>query len=164
MPIASSDLEYRLSGGAANSNPNASLGGAKSGTTAGLNVYDDVSSAEALVGRTEYRGVYVVNSHATLTLYDAKAWLTSNTPSATTDVKIGLGTSVQGAQEQTVANETTKPTGVTFTAPSTKSTGISLGDIPPGGSRFIWFERTVGAETAALSSDPFVLRVEGDSN
>lgn len=163
MPIASSDLDYRLSGGAANANANASLGGAISSVSAGATIFDDVSSAEAAAGRIEYRGVYVKNNHATLTLYGATAWLTSNTPSATTDAALGLGTSALNAQEQTIANETTAPAGVTFSSPSAKGSGISLGDIPPGGTRFVWMRRTVNAGSASLSSDPFILRVEGDT-
>lgn len=162
MPIASADITYRLSGGAANALPNASLGGAMSSNEAGINILD-VSSTEATDGRVEVRGVYVRNGHGSLTLIAPVVWLNSNTPSATTTIELGLGTSAQGGTEQTVANETTMPAGVTFSAPTSKATGIALGDIPPGGSRFVWIRRTVNAGTAAIGSDAFTLRVEGDT-
>ena len=49
MAIISTDINYRLSGGAANSDTAASLGGAKS-SVAASNYFDDVSSAEASAG------------------------------------------------------------------------------------------------------------------
>lgn len=55
MAIVSGDILYKLSGGSGNSDPNASLGGVISTTTASTNVYDDVGSAEAIAGDIEYR-------------------------------------------------------------------------------------------------------------
>lgn len=163
MPIQPSDIQYRLSGGAANADPRLALGGAKSATAAGTDVFDDVSSSEALAGRIEYRLVYVHNAHATLTLTGAVAWLNSNTPSAATDLALGLGTSAMNATEQSVASETTAPGGVVFSAAASKEAGIALGDVPSGQSRAIWLRRTVGAGAAAIGSDPFTIRVEGDT-
>ena len=52
------DLEYRLSGGAANSDPILSIGGAMSSVeVTGSTLFDTVSSAEAAAGDTEYRCV-----------------------------------------------------------------------------------------------------------
>ena len=116
MAILTTDIIYRLSGGAANSDPNASLGGAKSSVAAGSNLFDDKSSAEATAGRIEYRCFYVHNAHASLTYLAPKIWIQTNTPSADTTVDIGLGTSAVNGTEQTVANETTAPVGVTFSA------------------------------------------------
>jgi len=73
MPIASADIKYRLSGGAANADPLVSLGGAKSSVDAGSNLLDPVSSSEALAGDIEYRCYYIHNAHATLTLENAVA-------------------------------------------------------------------------------------------
>lgn len=101
MAIVSTDIQYRLSGGAANSDPALSLGGVKS-STAASNYFDDVSSAEASAGDTEYRCVYVHNAHATLTLIGAKVFIQTNTPSGDTDVAIGLGSSAINGTEQTV--------------------------------------------------------------
>lgn len=85
MPIISTDIQYRLSGGAANSDPNVALGGAKSSTSVGAglhNLFDIVSSAESSSGDTEYRCVYVHNNHGTLTMQNSVIWIASNTPSA----------------------------------------------------------------------------------
>ena len=163
MPIISTDIKYRLSGGASNTDPAASLGGAKSSTDAASTIFDDVSSAEATAGDIEYRCVYVHNNHGSLTLQGAKVWIQTQTPSADTDVAIGLGSSAVNGTEQTVANEGTAPTGVTFSAPSSFAGGLTIGDIPAGEHKAVWVRRTVNAGAAA-ASDSFTLRVQGDTN
>lgn len=163
MAIVSSDIKYRLSGGASNTNPAASLGGVKSSTDAS-NYFDDVSSAEASAGDTEYRCVYVHNNHGTLTLIGAKIWIQANTPSSDTSVDIGLGSSAVNGTEQTVADEQTAPTGgVTFSAPTSYAGGLSIGDIPAGQHKAVWVRRTINSAAAAYS-DSFTLRVQGDTN
>lgn len=163
MPIVSTDIVYRLSGGAANADQNASLGGAKSATAASASIFDDVSSAEASSGDAEYRCVYVHNNHGTLTYLGAKIWIQTNTPSADTDVAIGLGTSAVNGVEQTVADEQSAPAGVTFSAPASFAGGLVLGDIPAGQHKAVWIRRTVNAG-ASVASDSFTLRVQGDTN
>lgn len=162
MPIVANDIKQRLSGGAANSVANASLGGAKSSNDAPSALFDNVSSAEAAAGLVEYRCVYVHNAHATLTLTTAKAWIQANTPSLDTTVAIGLGTSALNATEQTVANEATAPAGVTFSEPANEGASIALGDIPPGQHRALWIRRTVNAGAAA-ANDSYTVRVKGDT-
>lgn len=163
MTIASSDIQYRLSGGASNSTPASSLGGVKSSATVSSGIFDSVSAVEASSGRVEYRCVYVHNSHSTDTLSNAVAWVNSDTPLTTTDIAIALGSSALNGTEQTVAAETTAPGSVTFSAAATKAAGISLGNIPAGQSRALWLRRTVAAGTASVASDPFTIRVEGET-
>ena len=162
MAIVSTDIQYRLSGGASNSDPALSLGGVKS-STAASNYFDDVSSAEASAGDTEYRCVYVHNNHGTLSLIGAKVFIQTNTPSSDTDVAIGLGSSAINGTEQTVANESTAPTGVSFSAPTTFAGGLAIGDLAAGAHRAVWVRRTVNAGAAAYA-DSFTLRVQGDTN
>ncbi len=163
MPILTTDIIYRLSGGASNTDPAAALGGAKSSTSMPSGIFDDVSSAEASAGDIEYRCIYIHNNHGSLTLQAPKIFIQANTPSATTTVAIGLGTSVQGGTEQTVADEGTAPAGVSFSEPADFAAGIALGDIPPAGHRAVWIRRTITAGTAA-ANDSFTLRVTGDTN
>ena len=162
MAIVSTDIQYRLSGGASNSDPALSLGGVKS-STAASNYFDDVSSAEASAGDTEYRCVYVHNNHGTLSLIGAKVFIQTNTPSSDTDVAIGLGSSAINGTEQTVANESTAPTGVSFSAPTTFAGGLAIGDLAAGAHKAVWVRRTVNAGAAAYA-DSFTLRVQGDTN
>lgn len=81
---------------------------------------------------------------------------------------IGLDTTAASAigsasaQALEVANESTAPSGVSFSSPTTKSTGLSLGDLGPGECRAVWVRRTC-ANNGAFASDGFTLRVEGDT-
>lgn len=162
MPIISTDIKYRLSGGGSNTDPALSLGGAKSSTDMPSGLLDTVTSGEAASGDTEYRAFYVHNAHATLTLEAAKLWIQANTPSADTTLEVGLGTSAVNATEQTVANEGVAPSGVTFVAAADEAGAISLGDIPAGQHRAVWIKRIVSA-AAAASNDTANLRVKGDT-
>ena len=159
MPVGSDYVEYRLSGGASNASGAASLGGAKSGTAAMSQLFDNVSSTEAAAGLVEYRCVYV---HAKLDVLGAKAWIPSNTPNAGTIVEIGLGTSAVGAVEQTIANERTAPADVTFSAALSLANAVSLGNMTAGQGRAVWLRRTVSPGAVGISSDPITLRTTGD--
>lgn len=166
MPIVTSDLQYRLSGGAANSVPDNSLGGAISSTALAdatlQNLFDNAPSSETTSGSTSYRCFYVRNGHATLALQAAKVWIQTQTPSPDTSVEIGLGTSAVNGTEQTVANENTAPTGVTFSAPSTEGAALSIGDIPAGQHKAVWIKRIINPGSAAYN-DSTLLRLKGDT-
>jgi hypothetical protein len=167
MPIVASDIVERLSGGAGNSDPNASLGGAISSTAVTdnttHNLWDVVSSAESSAGDTEYRCIYVRNSHGSLTLQSAKVWISTNTPSADTAIRIALGTSAVNGTEQTIANESTAPTGVTWSTAANEGAALSIGNIPAGQHKAIWIERVVGSSATAANDDSYVLTYAGDT-
>jgi hypothetical protein len=163
MPIVAGDIKYRLSGGASNSDPLLSLGGVMSTTTdAPAGIFDDVASADSAAGDIEYRCIYVLNNHGSLTLQNAKIWIEANTPSATTTIAIALAGEGLNATAETVANENTAPTGETFSSPANEGAGLSLGNIPFGQRYAVWIRRTVDAGTAA-AADTFTLRVKGDT-
>jgi len=166
MPIISTDIVYRLSGGASNTDVNASLGGAKSSTSVGTglhNLFDVVGSAEAAAGDTEYRCVYVHNNHGTLTMQAAKIWISSNTPSTDTSVEIALGSSAVNGTETSVANENTAPSGPTFSAPASEGTALSIGDIPAGQHKAVWIKRIVNTGAVAYNNDTATLTVKCDT-
>jgi hypothetical protein len=106
MAITASDIEYRLSGGAANTSPAAALGGAMSTAGGGVitsaalnNLWDDVSGAEAAAGDIEYRCIYVKNAHGSLTWQSVVIWIDSLTSDADTEFDIGLdGRRLDGVQ------------------------------------------------------------------
>lgn len=168
MAIIATDIKYYLSGGGPNSDPNASLGGAISTTEivdATLhNLFDIVSSAEASAGSTEYRCIYVKNTHGSLELQNAIAYLVSNTPSTDTEFAFALGTSAVNVQEQgPVANELTAPAGVTWQTLTGSGNSQAIGGIPFGQFKAVWVRRVVSPGAAAYSGDNAVLRVEGDT-
>jgi len=177
MPIVSADLGYRLSVPSALAgdtdaqlDPNASLGKfmSTSAFTAGANgLFDDVTGAENAALDVEYRCWFITNTHATLTLTAAKTWLSAEVAGGT-DVAIGLDPAgvVAGnlgtAQAATVADESTAPTGVTFSAPTTEGAALTIGDIAPGGCQAVWARRTAN-NTAAVNADGATFRVRGDT-
>lgn len=167
MAIATSEIKQYLSGGASNTLPSASIGGARSSTeisaTALFNLWDRVNSAEALAGDTEYRCFYVRNESSTDTLLSAGIYISSNTSSNDTTIEIGLGTAGKNGTEQTVANESSAPSGVTFSAASSQGAGLSLGDLAPGDYYPVWVKRIVSPTASATTSDLYTLRVFGDS-
>lgn len=173
MAIVAGDILFRLSGGAANSNPNLSLGGAISSTAAGTNIFDNVSSAEASSGDTEYRCIYVKNNHGTLTLTTAKIYISNPNGSggayAGDTITVGAGTSAVGGTEQDVTTfspigtEGTAPVGVSFSAAASTGTAVSLGDITAGSHKAVWIKREIGAGATAFSNAGFTLTVFGDT-
>ena len=167
MPIVAGDIDFYLSGGAANSDPNAALGGARSptnqvsGTTNSF--FDIVNSTEASAGDTEYRCFYVVNAHGSLTLQNAKIWISGDTTNAENAIAIALaGEGVNGTAE-TVANESTAPVGESFTTPTSEGGALSIGNIPAGQHQAVWVRRTVNAASSAASGQGVTFTVKGDT-
>lgn len=109
------------------------------------NLWDVVSSQESNDGDTEYRCIYVVNNHGSLTLQNAKVWISSNTSSSSTEIQIGLGVSAINGTETAVGNEGTAPGGVTFSLAASEGAALSIGNIPAGQHKAIWIRRVVTA-------------------
>ena len=84
-------------------------------------------------------------------------WIAANTPLAGTQLAIGVGSAAVNGTEQTIANETTAPTSVTFTEPASAAAGLALGDIPAGQHRAIWLRRTVTAGSGSSANDTWQL-------
>jgi len=166
MPIQSSDIEFYLSGGAANADPNASLGGAISANAVGAglhNLFDIVSSAEAAAGDAEYRCFYVKNNHGSLTLQNAVVFVQSETGGSNVDELIGLGTSAINGTEQTVADEDIAPAGVSFSQANGSGNALAIGDLAPGEHKAIWIRRDVTAGAPAQNNLTSTIRVQGDT-
>lgn len=167
MPIVATDIQTRLSGGSTNTNPNASLGGAMSTTSFSDNVtnnlWDNVSGAESAAGDTEYRCFYVLNNHASLQWQSVFYWIDALTTSTSTEFDIGLDPAAVGSDSTTtIADEGTAPVGVTFSRPTTKATGLSIGNMNAAQRKALWIRRTVTAGAAA-ASDTGSIRLEGDT-
>jgi hypothetical protein len=125
------------------------------------NLFDIVSSTESRDGDTEYRCFYVRNTNTSFTLQNATIQLVSDTPSAGTQMAIGLDGAAIGTSGQTVADEGTAPIGVTFNA--TEGVELTIGNIPPNSFKAVWIRRVVLAGTAAAASDAATLRVTGET-
>lgn len=165
MAIVAGDIATYLSGGAANADPDAALGGAKSSTawTGGTlhDLFDVISGAENAASEAEYRCIYVQNNHATLTALGMVVYISAETAGGAA-LAIALAGEGASAQAETVANENTAPSGETFSSPTTSGTGLSIGDLAPGAYYGIWLRRTA-ANTSALDNDGATLTFAFDT-
>jgi hypothetical protein len=178
MAIASSDIKFKLStksgsaGNSLTSTPAASLGKYISTTEitdATLNnLFDDVSGDENAASNVEYRCIFIHNSHATLTMENTVAWVSSEV-SGGAAVAIGVdsiaASAIGGASAQAddIADEDTAPDAVgAFSTPTSKGTALSLGNIAPGYCKALWIKRSA-ANSAALDNDGATIRVECDT-
>lgn len=169
MPIATSDILLRLSGGSGNSAPNSSLGGVMSTSTVVVdnssnNLFDKVTGSENTAGATEYRGVYVLNNHGTLSFTNAIIWVSSETTHTGANIKIALAGEGVNATMETIGSETSAPVGETFVEASSAGTALSLGTLAAGQRYGIWVQRVITAATAAALNDyTFVFSITGDT-
>lgn len=168
MAIVAADIKYWLSGGDTNEDADAALGGvistAQEVTDASPNnLFDDVSGDEASAGDTEYRGFYVKNHHGSLTLQNTKIWISSDTTSPNDEIWLALADEAIDVAMEVIANESTAPSGPTFTRPVTKAGGLSIGNLGPGSFKGVWMQRIVDGGASAVTGNSGTIRVEGDT-
>lgn len=177
MPIVASELlrKFSVTTGTAGNQQTGAASGAlgkyisttiiPDGTLNGL--FDDISGAENAVSTIDYRCEFIHNNNASLTLQVPFAWISSEVAGGA-NISIGVDTTVAtpvgsaAAQAVQVANELTAPSGVTFSAPTTKATGLALSNIPNGQCKALWWRRTA-TNSAALSNDGATVTIEGDT-
>ena len=156
-------LVYRLTGGAANSDPDASLGGAMSSTALSAtpmnNLFDNVSPAEALAGDTEYRAIDVYNS-GDATAESVELYMSTETSSTDSQLDFGAGAVHDGSdQADTIADESTAPDGISF-AHYTDVSKLSLTNIPAGQAHRVWVRRVIGAAAGNTANDLGTIAVD----
>lgn len=127
------------------------------------NIFRNITSAETVSGITLYACIYLKNANATLTATAVKQWLSANSASADTDFAIGLGTSAKNGTEQTIANETTAPIGVTFSAAANEAASIALPDLAPNDTQAMWIRYTVNAGATAVALDSCTIETKVDT-
>ncbi len=159
MALETGDIKFYKSG-------SSNLGGTISATqlNGSLNdILDNGSSAEALAGATEYRCFYVKNTSLADTLFSAKVFQT-NTANAGVTYQIGWGSAAISGTEQTVVNETTAPTGITFAECSGQSNAADLSaDLASTQYKAIWVKRIIAASTDAAALASITVTVLGDT-
>lgn len=155
------NLVWKLTGGASNSDPNASLGGTPSSVslsgTALNNLFDDVSPSEASAGDTEYRAIDLVNTGDAASA-GTVVYMSTETTSTGTALNMGIEASPINST-LSIVNESTAPAGVSF-AHYTSGSKLSLPAIAAGSRCRVWFERIVGASTGNLANDQCTFTVE----
>lgn len=176
MAITATDILYKFSVAAAAGNTTAGTAAGSLGdqisttqiTDATLNnLFDDITGDENAASEAEYRGYFVHNNHGSLSWQNVVVWLSAEVAGGavaaisvdTTGITaVGSGT----AQMKTIADENTAPATQTFSAPTTKGTGLTVGSIAAGSVQGLWVRRTA-ANTAAVNNDGVTIRFEGDT-
>lgn len=178
MPITAAELLYKGSSSGAtsgnttsNGGPNTNLGKyATAGTLTDAtlnNLFADVTGDENAASNVDYQCLFLHNNNASITLQNAVAWISAETAGGA-NCAIGVDPTAPSAvgsataQAVTIASKNTAPSGVTFSAPTTKATGLSLGNIGAGQVKAIWIRRTA-TNSAAFNNDSVTVRVEGDT-
>jgi hypothetical protein len=165
MAIVAGDLLIKYTGGAANSDPNASLGGAVSSngpTDNSLhNLFDEITGTESLAGDTEYRCVALKNNHGSLTAKSTKIYISSDTGSI---FDIALAGEGLNTQPEVVGNESTAPAGESFTHPTTYAGGLSMGDIPSTQYYAHWCRRTIAPAASAETPHTTTMQYDCDTD
>jgi len=176
MAITATDILYKFSVAAAAGNTTAGTAAGSLGdqisttqiTDATLhNLFDLITGDENAASDVEYRCIFVHNNHGTLTWENVVVWLSAEVAggavaaiSVDTTAASAIGSG--SAQAKTVADESTAPATQTFSAPTTKGTGLSIGNLAAGECRAIWVRRTA-ANTSAVNNDGVTVRCEGDT-
>lgn len=174
MAIVAADIVWRLSGGAGNTNPSASLGGAMSTAAGGIitptktfnSVFDDLSGAETAAGDVNYRCIYATNTHGTLGLTTPKLVLSANVANIKDMIDVGLDLVGVNGTADTIVNEVTAPDpAVTFShACVDYANGLALSATLAVGQKVaIWIRRTVTAGMGADDDENWTTEIQGDS-
>jgi hypothetical protein len=177
MAITSSDILIKLSvktgsaGDTTAGTPAGSLGKYISTTevsgTALNNIFDDVTGQENFDSDTEYRCIFVHNNHATLTLQNAVVYISAQVAGGAAaaiavDSVASSAVGSSSAQALEVATENDAPAAISFSAPTTRGTGLSLGNIAAGSVKAFWIRRLAN-NTSALDNDGLTFVVSGDT-
>ena len=164
MAVADTDIKFYYSG---DGTAKGSLGGAITENevpSSGTNIiFDNVDASEAESGDVEYRCIYIKNTHPSDTLYDARVFIAQDTVSEDDEIDIGLDSAGKNGTATSIADESTAPSGVTFSHPTTYDDGLQLGDLGPGEYYAIWIRRTVNAGASALANNNYMIKVQGQT-
>lgn len=154
-------LEFRLTGGASNSDVDTSLGGVMSSTevssTALNNIFDNVNPEERVSGDTEYRMIDVYNS-GDAAATSVEFYINSNTTSSGSVLYAGEDATnnphTAAADLETLSNESTAPASpiISFGAHDSADK-LPLNDIPAGSAARICLKRIVSAGAGNTSED-----------
>jgi len=152
-----SNCFFHLTGGASNSDPDASLGGTGSSerlnTTALNNLFDNVSPPEIESGDlTEYRAIDLVNEG------DAEAHNVSFYFTDTVNSESIVAVWYDSVGTQSIGDEGTEPTGASgnWTTPLVGSQ-LSLDDLAISGTHRLWIRRIVDQSSDNLNEDTATL-------
>ena len=129
---------------------------------------DRISGEESSAGDIEYFVIYARNESAS-EASDVRVHLTANYESddasdttAIGDIELGINTAKNTAAP-TPSNDSTAPSGVTFSSPANRAAGLVLGDFSENDYRAIFVKRTTDAGADAKNRAVMKFKVTTDS-
>lgn len=163
--IETTNLKYYLSGGAGNTDPNASIGGVISSTEVAdnnlHNLFAKVKWQESEVGSEKYRAIFIKNEHASLTWEDVVAFIKSQSTSDDTSIEIGVCDEGKNQNIEVITNEDTAPANVNFVSAEGFASGVSAGNLEKGDYIGLWVKRIVNVGAKAKGGDEAELECKG---
>jgi len=163
MVVLPENVQIRLSGGANNTNPFASLGGAKSANQMRDDMldalFDPISVTQRDTGHTDYYCIYVHNNSSTSQMSNTKIWFTV----VSSFITMGLGTAPINGVEQSINPDTSPPAGITFSQPISELNSLSIGIIPAQQHKSVWFRRIIPIGVFPTADILTRFKVEGDN-
>jgi hypothetical protein len=120
-------------------------------------LFDDITKVESFSGNTDYRCFYIYNSHPTDPFVLVSIYISQQTTGAD-NILIGLdpngvGDGVLTGVANSIVNETTAPTNVVFSAPSTIGAALVINQLTSGQAYAIWEKRVVPSGTLVGSTN-----------
>jgi hypothetical protein len=111
--------------------------------------FDNISPLQSLSGYTDHRCFYIKNTAATGTAIDIKLWIKKQPDGADT---LSLALDPAGLNGIALAIADEEDSGgvlasLSWAAPITQATALTLGNLAPGEYRAFWVKRTVPADT-----------------
>jgi hypothetical protein len=178
MSVVVDEIDYRFSipGTTAGNrdpqtNPADSRGGYAS-TTVWLggvlhDLFGPITGDQNAAMAVDYRCLFVCNKNSSLAWTSVKFWITHQ---ATGGAEVAVGVDPTpatplnhaGTQAVVIATVSTPPSGVVFSAPADKASGLDLGDLGAGFCRAVWVRRAA-QDNAAVTTDSCSVRVEGET-
>jgi hypothetical protein len=120
-------------------------------------LFDDITKFESFNGNTDYRCFYIYNSHPTDPFVNISIYISQQT-TGSDNILIGLDPSGVGngsttGVATTILDETSIPTNVVFSSPSTIGTALVINQIAAGQAHAIWEKRVVPSGTLTGSTN-----------
>lgn len=168
MSVTDTTLKVYHSGGSSNSDPTLDKGGIKSSAEVVDSIVDGVflsaTKDQLGSGLRDHRLHYLVNTHATKTLYNVKAYVFKDTASLDDQLLIGKADEGLDATVDPIANVTDVPPNVEFVQPLDITHAVQFGDIPPTKKYGMWTQREINAGAAEFPNNEGSVIIVWDSD
>ena len=134
-------------------------------TTASLhNLFDKTSSTQATSGIVKFRCLYVKNKHTNDPIRNPILIIPQNTISPNDEMSIGWDPAGLTSNAQTITDQHTYPSNVTFIPAPDRANGCILGqNIPPGKTKPFWLRLVSRFGAAPMLTNAMVLRLLCDN-